>query len=115
DRTLADVWSKAAQKRGAATTLVAAETWRSQLLYAREQRSGRDAKRHADHLARAVIAWSGARRPSSLRHDAAEAILIGLYGVIDRGWLTTLPDALRQRSLSHVDEQSGGGVENEHA
>lgn len=109
DRTLAEVWSKVAERRGVPTKLVSAETWRSRLLYPREQRSGHEAKRNADHLARAVIAWSGVRRPSSLRHDAAEAILLGLYGVIDRGWLTELPCELRQRSLAH-DEKRGRGV-----
>lgn len=104
DRALADVWSKVAEKRGATTTLVSAETWRSRLLYAREQRSGHDAKRHADHLARAVIAWSLVRRPSSLRHDAAEAILLGLYGVLDRGWLSELPHELQQRTRSQHEE-----------
>lgn len=105
DRALAEIWSKVAERRGASTTLVSAETWRSRLLYAREQRSGHDAKRHADHLARTVIAWSRVRCPSSLRHDAAEAILLGLYGVLDRGWWVELPHELRQRTLSPHEQR----------
>ena len=44
--------------------------------------------------ARAVIEWSGAKRPTSLRHDAAEAILIGLWGALELGWLAELPQEL---------------------
>jgi len=44
--------------------------------------------------ARRVVEWSDAARPTSLRHDAAEAILIGLWGVIDVGWLPGVPKAL---------------------
>jgi hypothetical protein len=41
-----------------------------------------------------VIEWSGAARPTSLRHDAAEAILIGLWGLLEAGWMGRLPDEL---------------------
>jgi len=33
-------------------------------------------------LARSVIAWSGTKKPASLRYDAAEAILIGSCGIL---------------------------------
>ncbi|MBC8076709.1 MAG: hypothetical protein H7Y32_11595, partial [Chloroflexales bacterium] len=46
--------------------------------------------------ARRVIAWAGAPRPTSLRHDAAEAILIGLWGALEVGWLPALPPELRR-------------------
>lgn len=96
DRALGEVWLKAAEKRGARGRFVSPERWRQRLLYAREQRSGQDAKRNADSLARAVIEWSGARRPTSLRHDAAEAILIGLWGVLEEGWLADVPPDVRR-------------------
>lgn len=96
DRSLGEVWLKASEKRGARGLFVSPERWRSALLYAREQRSGKDAKKNADALARAVIEWSGAPRPTSLRHDAAEAILIGLWGVLEVGWLDEVPPALRR-------------------
>lgn len=94
DRALGDAWLKAADKRGARGHFVAPETWRARLLLPRERRSGADAKRHADDVARNVIDWSGAKRPTSLRHDVAEAICIGLWGVLEEGWLPALPDAL---------------------
>ncbi|MBI4581226.1 MAG: hypothetical protein HY718_16105 [Planctomycetes bacterium] len=59
-----------------------------------KHRTGPQAKRHAGTLARRAIEWSGAARPTSLRHDAAEAILIGLYGVVQVGWLPRLPAEL---------------------
>ena len=92
---LADIWVREAERRGISVRLVSAETWRRALLYEREQRNGDQAKRVADTLARRVIAWSGATRPTALRHDTAEAILIGLWGVLDAGWLERLPDDLR--------------------
>lgn len=94
DRSLAAIWERAAQPLGARLQLVPAETWRNRLLLPREQRDGRSAKSHAGELARRVIEWSGAAAPTSLRHDAAEAIAIGLWGVLDQGWLAALPRQL---------------------
>jgi hypothetical protein len=70
---------------------ISAETWRQQFLYPRQQRHGAQAKEYANELARRVIAWSQARRPTSLRADAAEAILIGLWGALEVGWLDQPP------------------------
>ena len=38
-------------------------------------------KQAADGLAREIIEEHGAKRPTSLRHDAAEAILVGYWAV----------------------------------
>lgn len=85
---LSHIWQHEAGKRDVPVREIAAETWRARLLYQRDQRNGRQAKRKADELARRVIEWSDAPKPKSLRHDASEAILIGLWGAIDQGWLT---------------------------
>ena len=71
---IAEVWAKEGVRRGLNVETVDAGTWRRRLLYARERRSGAEAKAHANTLARRVIEWSGAPRPTALRHDAAEAI-----------------------------------------
>ena len=92
---LATVWIREAERRRIPVRQTSADHWRARLLLPREQRSGSEAKQHADALARRVIDWSGATRPTALRHDAAEAILVGLWGVLDVGWLPQLPDALR--------------------
>jgi hypothetical protein len=91
---LASIWSDEAAARDIDVRWVSAESWRGTFFYPREQRSGEQAKRAADELARRVIAWSGARRPTSLRHDAAEAILVGLWRVLELGWLPDLPQGL---------------------
>ncbi|HEX2203619.1 MAG TPA: hypothetical protein VHG91_09990 [Longimicrobium sp.] len=93
---LAEIWEREAGKRGVAVRRIAAEVWRQRLLYGREQRTGAQAKHNADPFARRVIEWSGAARPTSLRHDAAEAILIGFWGVLDAGWLDDVPPELRR-------------------
>jgi hypothetical protein len=95
---LAEIWAKEGERRGLAVRVIHAEIWRRALLFAREQRHGSDAKAAADGLARAVIAWSGAKAPRGpLRHDVAEAIAIGLWGVLDAGWLEAIPEAVERR------------------
>jgi hypothetical protein len=91
---LARAWEGEAAARGIEVRWVSAETWRGAFLYPREQRSGEQAKRAAADLARRVIEWSAAPRPTSLRHDAAEAILVGLWAVRELGWLAALPAGL---------------------
>ena len=85
------LWRKEAERRNIEVMQVSAEAWRPHLLLDREQRTGATAKAHADRLARTIIAWSAAPTPTSLRHDAAEAILIGLWAVLEIGWLTQNP------------------------
>ena len=94
--TLALIWEREAGRRKIPVRTINAEQWRRKLLYPREQTSGLQAKHHADHIARKVILWSGLSRPTSLRHDAAEAILIGLWAVLDEGWLIDVPLELRR-------------------
>jgi hypothetical protein len=91
DRYLGEVWQKSARNRGAQFQSVRPEQWRQLLLLPRKQRSGKAAKNEADSLARQVISWSGLKRPTSLRHDAAEAILIGLWAVLEFSWLPENP------------------------
>jgi hypothetical protein len=93
---LANIWEREAARRAIEVLRIGAETWREQLLYVREQRTGAQAKGSAEQLARRIIDWSGASRPTSLRHDAAEAILIGFWGVLQLGWLQRIPGELRR-------------------
>ena len=93
---LATVWEKEADRRGIVRYRIGAEEWRQRFLYSREQRSGPEAKHHAGEFARKIIEWSGTTRPTSLRHDAAEAIMIGLWGVVHLGWLHALPRELQR-------------------
>lgn len=95
---LAEIWQRELRRRPVQVFQIHAETWRARLLYDREQRSGAQAKFRADELARRIIAWSQAPRPTALQDDTAEAILIGLWGVLELGWLAEVPTALRRRA-----------------
>ena len=92
----AEPWVKEAERRGVGVQQVHAGSWRNSLLLPRNRRTGADAKERAEVLARRVIEWSGAPRPTSLRHDAAEAIMVGLWAVVAVGWLDEVPEAIRR-------------------
>jgi len=91
---LVETWRGAADKRALEVTVVSAETWRALFLLPREQRDGPTAKQVAGRLARRAITWGGARQPTSLTHDAAEAVLVGLWGLLAAGWLREVPGEL---------------------
>lgn len=93
---LADAWRHSAERRGIAVMVVSAEQWRQDLLYKRERRSGAQAKDHAADLAARVMDWSGMSRVGPLRHDAAEAVLCGLWAARELGWLPDWPAELRR-------------------
>jgi hypothetical protein len=78
---LAELWLQEAARRKVAACRVQAEQWRVDLLLPRQRRSGRQAKQVADDLAREIIARTGAAKPTALRHDAAEAILVGWWAL----------------------------------
>lgn len=94
--TQADPWLREIERRGLRGMRVDAGIWRERLLLPRDRRSGADAKEQADTVARRIIRWSGAPAPTSLRHDAAEAILVGLWGVLRVGWLDAVPAEVRE-------------------
>ena len=89
---IAEVWEKQAAHRGIEFRQVHAAAWRTSLMLPRQQRSGEVAKKEADGLARRVIAWSGAPKPKGdLRHDAAEAILLGIHAALEVNLLDRVP------------------------
>jgi len=82
---LAEVWLKAGARQRLTVRQIQAEQWRKALLLPRQQRTGKEAKQVADELAREVIKTSGIKKPTSLRHDAAEAILVGWWALQEFG------------------------------
>ena len=92
---IAEIWHREAEYRQIPVYQISAEAWRQSMFYPRQQRSGVKAKQSADELARRIIEWSGIARPTSLRHDTAEAILVGLWGVLEVGWLERLPAEIK--------------------
>ena len=94
---LAELWKAAGARRGLRVRVMDAGVWRRGLLLPRDRRTGAGAKEAADGLARRVIAWSGAPNPKgALKHDAAEAICVGLWACVEAGWLPAVPDELRR-------------------
>ncbi len=93
---LATVWEREAERRNILLIRVDAAVWRKAFLLRREQRTGIDAKHNAGKMARDVIEWSGAALPKALRHDAAEAILIGLWGLLHLGWIADIALKLKR-------------------
>jgi hypothetical protein len=80
-----------AQRRDLSIRQIAAEDWRRRF-FDPKHRQGRDTSQlTADAMARRIIEGSVAPRPTSLRHDAAKAIVIGLWGVLEVGWLERVP------------------------
>jgi len=96
---LAELWIQEAEKLAITSQQIHAQQWRDRLFYARQHRSGSQAKREADGLARQVIERLGGKKPTSLRHDTAEAILIGVFGLLQLEWLDDLPPK-NSRNLS---------------
>ncbi len=86
---LADLWLREAEKPALSVTQISAEQWRTKLFHARQHKSGKVAKKQADILARTVIRELGGKNPTRLRHDTAEAILIGYYALHQLGWMET--------------------------
>lgn len=83
---LAEPWLRECQRREVPCQTIAAENWRKQLLIPRQHQDSQQAKQSAGELARAVIDCLALKRPTSLRHDAAEAVLVGLDALIRFGW-----------------------------
>ncbi len=104
---IAEIWEHEAGKHGIPVRRITAEDWRKTILFSRERRTGAMAKERASRLADAVIAWSGLAASTAPRHDAAEAILIGLWGVIEQGWLDDLPPEIRRRGIPGPPRKTG--------
>ena len=97
DRSLAPAWRQAFAPRGTQVVLVEAERWRQELLHPRERRDGRTAKAAARELADVAVRELSGRTVTPLRHDAAEAVLIGVWGLRQLGWLDAWPVGLDLR------------------
>lgn len=98
DARLAHPWIQACPTSGVHTRVVSAESWRRDLLLPREQRSGARAKEAADREARRHILASGLESPTHLRHDAAEAIVLGVWATLrtnDGKWVARVPAGKR--------------------
>lgn len=92
---IAELWKSKAVRYNLPTIQVFAEEWRKELFFDRQIRNGPMAKQNAIVMARKVVTWSGIKKATAMRHDTAEAILVGLWGVMKTGWLTEIPAELK--------------------
>jgi hypothetical protein len=72
-------WEKEARRLGLDVRQVMGEVWRPAMLTPSQRRNGPAAKAAALLAARDFLERSALKRPTSLRHDAAEAILVGAW------------------------------------
>ena len=88
---LVDIWEKEAEKLSMTTRQLHAEQWRDNYFTVGSTPTAVRAKKEADIAARQVINILGGKKPTSLRHDTAEAVLIGLFGLLELGWIIDWP------------------------
>ena len=91
-------WSKNAVKFDLGLTIIHAEQWRATCLSAADRQDGKLAKLAALRLAHKLIRVTAQHGAVTLRHDAAEACLIGWWGLHHVGWIST----------QHFDDQLKG-------
>jgi hypothetical protein len=89
---IASVWKKESARKNIQVIQIYAEDWRKELFTSKKMRNGPQAKYNAIELAQSVIKRSGAKKPTSLTHDVAEAVLIGVWGMYHIGWISGQPD-----------------------
>lgn len=83
---LAGIWEHAARRRNVSCLVVQADTWRGEFLLPRERTSGHEAKSAACRLVARFLREEARVTPTAPRHDAAEAVLIGLWAMSVLGW-----------------------------
>jgi hypothetical protein len=87
---VAETWKKEGLRAGIQIIATDAGEWRKEMLYPREYRNSATAKQSAILLVRQIIEKSEAPSKNSPTHDAAEAILIGLWGCRKVGWINEI-------------------------
>ena len=93
---LLKIWKAAALKKRMEFMQVYAEDWRQDLMFKRQFKDGLTAKKYASELAMQVVSLYGDKKPLPMIHDAAEAILVGLWGIYSLGWITQLPEFIKK-------------------
>ncbi len=84
---LRKLWDTQLEKRNINIMHIMAEDWRRELLFNREQRKGKKAKKFAIQFAENFLMKIGSKKTSELNVNAAEAILIGIWAMKKLGWI----------------------------
>lgn len=85
---LLDTWCKEAHRRELICHVLHAERWRADCLWPRDLQSGSSAKRKAQQLSKAIITAQSGHAPTALRHDTAEATLMGWWALYQSEWIS---------------------------
>ncbi|MFW5974945.1 MAG: hypothetical protein ACOCQ6_01935 [Bacteroidota bacterium] len=81
-------WVKQAAKLGVTTKQIHAETWRNKLFpKSQADYHSKPVKNYAEKQAKEILKAHAFPIPENLNKDVSEAILIGLYGCIEQGWI----------------------------
>lgn len=88
---LASVWEKEARRRGIGVVLVSADVWRRRFFHPGQRRGKARAKLSAVEAALGIMRRSGVSPALRPRHDAAEAIMAGLWALVELGRIETGP------------------------
>jgi hypothetical protein len=83
---IARIWLKECRIRNISFRQIYAEEWRKDLFDPREVRTGEQAKQSAIQLAKKIISKCNGPKSTSMMDDAAEAILVGYWGLVQMGW-----------------------------
>jgi len=83
---LAKIWRNEAVKHKIEIIQIYAEEWRKELFHNYQIKDGLKAKQSALDLVRNIIQKTNGPKPTSMVHDAAEAILAGFWGIKKVGW-----------------------------
>lgn len=92
---LRKIWDQQLEKRNIEVIHIMAEDWRNDLLLDREQRKGKLAKEKAHVYAAKIIEELAEKKSGPLNTNTAEAILIGFWGLIKKGWIKNHEAILR--------------------
>jgi len=92
---LRKIWDAQLEKRNIEIMHIMAEDWRHDLLFEREQRKGKIAKEKALFYAEKVIQNLAEKKIAALNVNAAEAIMIGVWGLKKLGWINNTNTLIR--------------------
>lgn len=92
---LRKIWDARLEKRNIHAIHIMAEDWRADILLEREQRKGSKAKQKALDYAEKFLLAQSIGKTGELNINAAEAILIGIWGMKKLGWIDSTHDMFR--------------------
>lgn len=92
---LRKIWDTRLEKRNISVMHIMAEDWRHDIMLEREQRKGVMAKEKALEYAGKFLRNQSVGKTGGLNIDAAEAILIGVWGMKKLGWINSTHEMFR--------------------